>query len=516
MKRRRVEVNVGELDQLLEGAKQVPLSDPDCEKIKSALHALVDALANPRSTEKSSTVLGRKDEPGAQPETGSSTQQDPTSDSRPPGHGRNGADAFESARKVETKHQQLKSGDRCPECPNGKVYVQKEPKSLIRIVGQAPIQATVYNLERLRCNLCGQVFTAEAPEGVGADKYDETVGSMVAQLKYGSGMPFNRLEKLEQRLGVPLPATTQWEIVEETAELLEPAYEELLRQGAQGEIFHNDDTSMKILKLERPEGDTRTGVFTSGIVSIRGSDKIALFFTGRQHAGENLADVLRHRASGLSAPIQMCDALSRNVPKLSAGAEALLAYCLSHGRRQFVDVADNFPDECRYVLETLGAVYGVDAEAREQGLSWEARLSLHQEKSGPLMEGLHQWMTEPLNGHRTEPNSGLGKAMKYLLRHWHKLTLFLRVPGAPLDNNICERALKMVVLLRKNALFYRTQHGADVGDLFTSLIHTCDLNKVNSFDYLTELQRHAAGLKANPTEWMPWNYRDTLACPPGA
>jgi hypothetical protein len=397
--------------------------------------------------------------------------------------------------------------------------VQKEPKPLIRIVGQAPgpegTPATVYNLERLRCNLCGQVFTAEAPEGVGADKYDETVGSMVAQLKYGSGMPFNRLEKLEQRLGVPLPATTQWEIAEEVAEQLKPAHEELIRQGAQGEIFHNDDTGMKILKLERPEGDTRTGSFTSGIVSIRGSDKIALFFTGRQHAGENLADVLRHRASGLSAPIQMCDALSRNVPKLSAGAEALLANCLSHGRRQFVEVAENFPDECLYVLETLGEVYGTDAAAREQKLSWEARLSLHQEKSGPLMEGLHQWMTEQLNGNKTEPNSGLGKAMKYLLRHWHKLTLFLRVPGTPLDNNICERALKMVVLLRKNALFYRTQHGADVGDLFTSLIHTCDLNQVNSFDYLTELQRHAAELKANPAEWMPWNYRDTLARPPG-
>jgi transposase len=515
MKRRRVDVNLGELDQVLEGARQKPLTDPDYEKLKTALHALVDALTPARTTEKTSSVLGKQDEPSAQPEGESSTGQDQTSDGKPSGHGRNGASAFESAQKVETKHQQLKTGDACPECPNGKVYAQKEPKTLVRIVGQAPVQATVYELERLRCNLCGQVFTAEAPEGVGADKYDETVGSMVAQLKYGSGVPFNRLEKLEQRLGVPLPATTQWEIVEEAAELLEAAYEELIRQGAQGEIFHNDDTSMKILKLERPEGDTRTGVFTSGVVSIRGSEKIAMFFTGRQHAGENLADVLRYRASGLNAPIQMCDALSRNVTKLSAGAEALLANCLSHGRRQFVDVAENFPDECLYVLETLGAVYGTDAEAREQKMSWEARLVLHQEKSGPLMEGLHQWMTEQLNGHKTEPNSGLGKAMKYLLRHWHKLTLFLRVPGAPLDNNICERALKMVVLLRKNALFYRTQHGADVGDLFTSLIHTCDLNKVNSFDYLTELQRHAAELKANPAEWMPWNYRDTLARPPG-
>ena len=169
----------------------------------------------------------------------------------------------------------MKPGDACPECPNGKVYAQKEPKTLIRIVGQAPIQATVHELERLRCNLCGQVFTAEPPEGVGPEKYDETV-AMVAQLKYGSGMPFNRLEDLERRLGVPLPASTQWEIAEEAADLLKPAHEELIRQAAQGEIFHNDDTSMKVLKLERPEGDTRTGVFTTGIVSVTSGHKIAL------------------------------------------------------------------------------------------------------------------------------------------------------------------------------------------------------------------------------------------------
>jgi len=122
---------------------------------------------------------------------------------------------------------------------------------------------------------------------------------MVAQLKYGSGMPFNRLEDLERRLGVPLAASTQWEIVEEAADLLKPVHEELIRQAAQGEIFHNDDTSMKVLKLKRPEGDKRTGVFTTGIVSVTSEgNKIALFMTGRQHAGENLGDVLEHRDSG--------------------------------------------------------------------------------------------------------------------------------------------------------------------------------------------------------------------------
>ena len=81
MKRRRVEVNIGELDRLLEGARQAPLSDPDYEKISTALHALVDALAKPRSTEKSSAVLGNKDAPGDQPEAGSSAEEQRSFDS---------------------------------------------------------------------------------------------------------------------------------------------------------------------------------------------------------------------------------------------------------------------------------------------------------------------------------------------------------------------------------------------------------------------------------------------------
>ncbi len=253
--------------------------------------------------------------------------------------GRNGAEAFGGAHKIAIAHQELKHGDRCPECGKGNVYGQKEPKTLVRIVGQAPLAATVYSLERLRCGACGQVFTAQEPEGVGPEKYDETAAAMIAQLKYGSGTPFHRLEQLERQLGIRLPAATQWETVEEAAGVIKPARDELIRQAAQGEVMHNDDTSMKVLKLEREPGDERTGVFTSGIVAIGQGRKIALYFTGRQHAGENIADVLQQRAAELPSPIQMCDALSRNVPKLPEGAEILLANCLAHGRRQFVDVA---------------------------------------------------------------------------------------------------------------------------------------------------------------------------------
>ena len=331
---------------------------------------------------------------------------------------------------------------------------------------------------------------------------------MIALLKYGTGVPFNRLERLQGQLGMPLPAATQWELMAAAAIPLRLALEELIRQAAQGRVMHNDDTSMRILRLIREPGDKRTGTFTSGIVSLVGAWTIALFFTGRKHAGENIAEVLKQRAHELPAPIQMCDALSRNTPK---GIETLIANCLAHGRRQVVEVVDHFTEECRYVLETLRDVYHHDALARQQGLSPEDRLRFHQEHSGPLMKGLHEWMETQLAEHKTEPNSGLGKAISYLLNHWPKLTLFLRQPGAPIDNNIVERALKKAILNRKNAFFYKTLNGAGVGDLFMSLIHTCELNGANPFDYLTELLRHAEELKRSRSEWMPWNYRDTLA-----
>lgn len=460
-------------------------------------------LVRPRSTEKTSAVLEEAAEVAG--------SQQPNPDTAPtPGHGRNAAEAFGGARKIVIAHQRLKHGDRCPECEKGNVYEQKEPKTLVRIAGQAPLAATVYSLERLRCGACGQVFTVQEPEGVGPEKYDETAAAMIAQLKYGSGIPFHRLERLESQLGIPLPAATQWEIVEEAAEVLQPVRDELIQQAAQGEVLHNDDTSMRVLKLEREPGDERTGVFTSGIVSTAEGRQIALYFTGRQHAGENLAEVLNQRVANLPPVIQMCDALSRNVPKLPPGVEVLLANCLAHGRRQVVEVATNFPDECRYVLEMLGQVYGHDAEARERGLSVDERLQFHQERSGPVMDELHQWLERQFAEHKVEPNSGLGKAITYLLRHWRPLTLFLREAGAPVDNNIVERSLKRAVLHRKNALFYRTLNGAQVGDLFMSLIHTCQLCGANSFDYLIELQRHATELATRSADWMPWNYRERL------
>jgi transposase len=476
----RWDVSIEELEALLERARPA-LGEDGYEKLRAAIRTLgyvtellekkettlaaLRELLCPASTEKTTQVLAR-----AGIETGEK-KPGPESISKKPkraaaGHGRHGAAAYGGARKVKVPHASLKAGDACPDTAcDGKVYLQRDPGVLVRIQGQAPIAATVYELEKLRCNLCGKVFTAAAPEGVGDQKYDASAASMMALLRYGSGFPWNRLESLENSLGIPLPAATQCEIMAETAVLLQPALDELQRQAAQGEVVHNDDTSMRVLSLDRDAdiSPERTGVFTSGLVWILQGRRIALYFTGCKHAGENLAEVLKQRPAGLPPLIQMCDALSRNVPKLAYPIEILLAHCNARGtlwvRRNFVKVTPNFPEPCQFVLETLGEVYGYDAVAQERDLSPEERLHFHQEHSRPVMDKLHAWLKAQFEERKVEPNSGLGQAISYLLKHWQKLTLFLEKPGVPLDNNIVERALKKAILHRKNSLFYKPGRG---------------------------------------------------------
>lgn len=538
-----VEVDSEELEDVLRRVEQA-LDEKDSTLVRRVFesYAYVTELVDDKSTsirrlrqllfgartEKTESVVGQKTKTPdtAGPRDGAADAHlvngagntDEADATAAKGHGRNGAKAYRGAVRVDVPHPSLRAGDACPVCGEGTVY-DKAPGVLVRITGQPPLAATVYQLQKLRCHLCGQVFTADAPAEAGPTKYSATAGSMIGLLKYGSGMPFNRAEGLQGDLGVPLPASTQWDVVEAVASSLAPVLDELIRQAAQGEVLHNDDTTVKILELmgerarkealagAKDDADERRGLFTSGVVALRDGHRVALFFSGNRHAGENLAQVLKHRAEELPPPIQMCDALSRNLP---GELQTIVANCLAHARRRFVDVYDRFPEPCRHLLEALAVVYRNDAEARERRLSPEARLRFHQEASGPTMEALRDWLERQLGEKRTEPNSALGGAIGYTLKHWDELTLFLRQAGAPLDNNVCERALKKAILHRKNALFYKTRNGARVGDLFMSLIYTCQLNEAKPFDYLTELQQHAEVLAACPERWMPWNYRDAL------
>ena len=560
---KRREVKLDELEAILARTQQGALTDEDHEKLKAAIDTLayltteletkgasirrLRKLIFGSSTEKTSKLFDEKTEKESssdnateatssdesrEPAAGTGTdegggdekdtasesssgQEENDKDKKRKGHGRRSASSYTGAAKTTIAHKTLSHGDPCPECLKGKLYRMAEPAVLVRVTGMAPLSAEVIERERLRCNLCGAVFTAQMPLGVSEEKYDETVSSMIGLLKYGCGFPFNRLERLEGYLGIPLPASTQWELVEKASQAYEPAYQEIIRQAAQGQLLHNDDTTMKILDLERPEPDPasgskkeRTGTFTSGIISSGDGHRIALFYTGYKHAGENLAELLKKRAAELGPPIQMCDALSRNIPVV---LETILSNCLVHARRNFVEVVESFPEQVKYVLEKLKEIYKNDDIARAEEMSPDERLLYPQEHSGPPMEELEKWLKEQIEEKKVEPNSSLGGAIKYMRKHWKELTLFLRMAGAPLDNNICERALKKAILHRKNAMFYKTENGAHVGDMHMSLIHTCELNDADPFDYLVQLQRHAEQIAQSPSDWMPWNYRETLA-----
>ena len=518
----RIDLDLEQVDALLKRVETGTLQDGDYQIIKAmveTIHLLSQSVDKKAAsirrllrmlfgdrTEKLENVL--KNKPSKNKDV---LKNSPHKNDKSKGHGRKKAADYTGADKIDVSHADLKPGDICPGCLKGKVYEMKVPEIVVRVTGKAPLDATVYRMQKLRCNLCGEIFKATAPDGIGDEKYDAQSGAMIALLKYGSGMPFNRIEQLQGSLGVPLAASTQWEIVDQIADRIYPVYPELNYQAAQGDVVYNDDTTMKILELmkENDENDSsqRKGIFTTGILSTANNRKIALFYTGRQHAGENMADLLKKRQAHLPLPVQMCDALSRNT---SEAFKSILANCLAHGRRKFVEVAVNFPEQCQYVLDTLAEVYKNDKIAKDRKLTPGQRLSFHQRSSSRLMKDLKNWLDEQLDQKKVEPNSSLGQAITYMLKHWKPLTAFLRIRNAPLDNNICERALKKAILHRKNALIYKTEHGAKVGDLFMSLIHACNLVKVNPFDYLTALQKHSSELAQHPDRWMPWNYHKAL------
>lgn len=530
---RELVLEPAQLDALAQRLEQRRLEPQDYEVLKRALETLLYLRHIVREkahsiqrllrmifgarTEKIAAVVPR---PVAPASTDEADKPPPKDKKKRKGHGRRPADAYWGARRVQVPHAHLHPGDVCPGCQKGKLCDTERPATLLHLVAQPPIAGTRFDLQKLRCALCGKLYSATPPPEAGTEKFAPNLAPMLANLRYGYGLPNHRIAQMQEDCGVPLPAGTQWELIQEHALELFPILDEYERQAALGQILHNDDTTARILEIEtqiREEQATaknpdelRTGVFTTGIVAQGREHTIALFKSGRQHAGENLQDLLDHRPADLPPPIQMSDGLSRNKPLTTP---TIQANCNAHGRRGFVTVADDFPEECTHVLETMRQVYAFDAQTRREGMTPEQRLRFHQQSSGPLLngpEGLKEWLQNKFATRQVEPNGSLGKAISYVLKRWKPLTLFLQKPGAPLDNNIDERLLKTAIRHRNNSLFYLTQNGARIGDLFMSLIATCRLAGVNPFDYLCTLRRFAHLLRDRPADWMPWNYRQTV------
>ena len=554
----RIHYSEQELSELMTKLEQNTLGEKERKTLLNVLSAmlwLVHALAESKlsikrlkqiifgsKTEKSSKILKGQDLPEneavkveASVGTGdalSSENQNKKAAGNTKGHGRNGKDKYDCPHSIHFAHKELKPGDKCALCLRGKLYPQKETGSFLLISGSPPMVPMHYSWDLLRCNACGEVFKPEMPAEVlsqienrpknGAPVFDNKAKAIMALLRYGGGFPSYRLQTLQNYVKVPLPTSTQWDKLEEVANAGFYPYKEILKLAANGDIIHNDDTTMRVLSqmkeieaekernIKAGKKDGRTGIFTTGIVSrtkTKDNERdIVLFFTGRQHAGENLNDILKHRDLTKDPPILMCDALSRNEPK---DFKTETCYCNVHARRGFADVVDVF-DEAVFVIKQYKELYKNEAFCQQEKMNDGDRLAYHQQHSAPIMAAIIKWCNDKIENKEVEPNSSLGGAIKYTQNHWDKLTCFLRVPGAPLDNNIAERKLKRVILHRKNSLFYKTEMGAKVGDIMMSLIQTCVKSDLNPLDYLIAIQDHAKEVFKNPKEWLPWNYQGQL------
>lgn len=360
---------------------------------------------------------------------------------------------------------------------------------------------------------------------MGKEQYRARARAVLAVSRYFLGVPGYRLQGDQAMLGVPVADATQWDQIEKVGDCAYVVFAQMERVAAQGELVFQDDTAVRIVSLMQEhlemvaaaqaqgvsQPKERTGMHTTALVVKVAEHTALLYYSSRRHAGENLQGLLDQREAGLDKPLAMSDALSSN--EVANEAAVIRCHCLAHGRRKCSDLEEVLPHECQVVLDVISQVFDHDEQARKEQLSPEARLAYHQAQSQALMDGLTRWLDTQIDAPLVEPNSALGKAMASMQRHWETLTRFVHVKGAPLDNNLVERALKLFIRQRKNSLLYKSEHSASIASVLSSLIATCIYAGVNALEYLVALQEHRGEVFSEPAAWLPWAYARSRASP---
>lgn len=449
-----------------------------------------------------------KNDPASSNNKGSSSSGDDTK-----GHGRNSADAYQGAAIVEVLHPELTPGDACPaEACDGRLYEMSEPGTFVHVTGAPLASATRYNMQKLRCAICEIIYTAPLPNGVGDKKYDADFIAMLMINKYFMSVPLYRQDRLQNHLGIPLPASTQWDLMVAHKPMLKALYKALAQDAANGLALCYDDTSVKIMseikaaKLAEKGKKSQHTCFTTGIVSLHEDHRTYLYITDNRTAGKCISEIMTLRDTDLDPPIMMCDALAANIPQGISEDLYILCFCLVHARRQFYELPKGYDDLSDKVIGLIGTIY--DHEAHAKGYSPEQRLAYHQEKSIPVMEELKAYLEEQKL--EFEPNSVPGKAIDYILNRWTQLSQFLRQVHAPLDTNIVERALKLVIQVRKSSMFYKTLSSAAFASYVQSALYSAAQNEINPCDYMCALINNEQAVIQNPSAWLPWHYQETL------
>jgi len=396
-----------------------------------------------------------------------------------------------------------------------------EPVVLVMLEGSPLVSGYRVQLARAKCSVCETYFTASIPDKFkNLSKYSHTAVSALAINHYGAGQPFKRIEGLQKAQGVPLPDATQYDLMDKFfVTSAKPVVAALKVCASNGTSNYYDDTTGRILEQtinnkNATSPKNKKSVHATAMLSEYEGHLIYLFQTDTQTAGKTFAELIKTRKSS-DEFLTMTDASASNFPDLeeSLMSKWVISLCLSHGRRKFHDLIDQNSagdEECRLILKIIGDVYCNERHCKSGNLSDEDRLAYHQKHSAPLMQALYTWLNNLLLHKEVEPNSPFGEAIAYLLRRWDFLTKFLYILGAALDNNICERAIKILIRYRNNSRFYKTFYGASVGDAIMSLLHTAIAANINPFDYFNALQVYNEAVNAAPEQWLPWNYQDTL------
>lgn len=494
------------------------------QKNKLNLKQLRELFFGRRSEKRkiSAEEKAEKEKKNTEPDApGTEKNEHPPSDPKPkkPGHGRRAASAYPGAQTVICHHIELHSGSPClaSRC-DGLIFPVSRLNEFIQFKGTPIVIATRYMQEVMRCASCSSVYEAPLPEGVKPQRWDETADASIAIQKVLTASPFYRTAWIQEMCGVPLPPSTQFERCVVVAETLLPIYKQMVKESANAKVIYGDDTGVKILELMKENGekkkdertgkqkkDERTGMHTTGIVAeMVDGNKIALYFNGRCHTGENVAGLLRWRNKDLDPAIRMSDGLYAN---WSEDDERRECHCMAHARRKFWEISLIYPAQCGYVLMKIGEIYEIDAVTKDKKMSDDERLAYHQKHSQPIMEELLKWMESEVNEKRVEPNSSLGAAISYFTKHYPFLTGFLKYPGAPLDNNTAEQILKQAASIRKNSYFFKTSFGAAVSGIILSVLITCRINRGNVWEYLVSVLRRSSEVKDNPTAFLPWVYQ---------
>ena len=475
------------------------------------------STSEPPSASGDEGLPGRPDAPAA----GHSEAAEEASEPARSNHGRRGPAGFGRLLTAHHHHTSLHAGDACPDCRCGRVYKYR-PDEFTTISGQAPLVATRHVVDTLRCSLCSSVFKAPLPAALIDDGVEErplyarSAVAMVVYYRFFAGVPMHRQDRLQRALGVPVPDSSIWDMCERFADVARPVVRALHAAAADARVFYGDDTGATILdtrskvKKNRKTGEDerRTGCHTTGIIAVTDEDRaITLFATGIHHTGEVMDLVVGTRDPSRPPPVFMGDCIASNTVTT---AVVIYAGCNAHAVRRFKALIERYPAEAGFALERYGAIFDHEAHCRKHEIVGEARRQHHDTHSRPLLRQIIEHGDDLLEQRKMEPSSDLAAAYAFVRNNERRLSAFARHPYAPLDNNRCERELKLAIQLRDTARFFRNAIGAGVADVTLTLGATALNAEVNLPEYFTALLRNADDVRRHPRRWLPWCHAERL------